>query len=415
MGNLSVTAELLLKKTILFKYKFGFTGEVYIAPHEFEAEYKQYKDILEKYFSFKEPFYCNRSRIYYSTKLKETMDLILSIVRDTYVINNSDICFHNKQYIIFSLTEYMISSVGKILGVCFAHNTLKNRYYIELKTYLSQLTDYLVCILFNEDFSAFPSISRDLIDRILSDMQQLNIQDVREFSEMDNILIMFITYFVYSDYLKRQNLIISPLQGAVLIPPFYISMDKYAHSKIGRDSTINYEYVRLSNYDNLHYCQSSLSEQIQVLRMQYDKNINVILLDDNTGTGRTIKNIKQELSKEFTNITTGVLECRWDTKLFKLKYPNYTAFELNDVDLITPLCYRQYKIFDEQIEYIKNDKKLHYWYKNGQFYRLNMIYKEIDYYTYINENCADDTIKERMLNIYENFKYIEDILQINTL
>jgi len=195
MEALSGIIELLLKQTILFKYKFGFTGEVYIAADEFKNDYANYKQILEKYFSFKDPFYCNRSRSYYSTDLIETVELISSIISDASVILRSDMSYNNKQYIIFSLTEYMISSIAKILGVSFAHPTLKNYYYIPLKTYLSQLTDYLVYIIFNEDFKEFPTLAIDLIDRIISDMQQLNISEVREYSEMDNILIILIIRF----------------------------------------------------------------------------------------------------------------------------------------------------------------------------------------------------------------------------
>lgn len=39
-----------------------------------------------------------------------------------------------------------------------------------------------------------------------------------------------------------------------------------------------------------------------------------------------------------------------------------------------------------------------------------MIYNEIDYYTYINNNCDDDTIKKRIFNIFKNFRGIEDII-----
>ena len=378
LENLSGIIELLFNKTILFKYKFGFSGEVYIASDEFEDDYIQYKKILEKYFSFKEPFYCNRSKSYYDTDLIENMDLISSIISDTYVILLSDISYSNKQYIIFSLTEYMLSSIAKLLGVSFSHSSLKNDYYIALKNYLSQLTDYLVCIIFDENFEEFPFICSDLLDEILSDMQHLEISEVREYTEMDNILIMFVTYFVYSDYLEMQDVIVSPLQGAALIPPFYISMQKYANSKIRKATEIKYEYVRFSQYDSTHYCQFSLHEQIKVLKNQYPSDIKIILIDDNTGTATTIKAIKQELSEKFTNITTCVLECRWDTKIYNVNYP---AFQLNDVDLITPLCYRHYKVFDEQIAYIKNDKKLHSCYKGGNFYKLNMIYNEIDYFS----------------------------------
>lgn len=182
-------------------------------------------------------------------------------------------------------------------------------------------------------------------------------------------------------------------------------MQKYCNS--GKVIITNYEYVRFSNYDKEHYCQCSLTEQIMQLRNQYHKNTKVILVDDNMGTATTIKSIKQELLKSFSNITTCVLECRWDTKLYN---PDYPAFQFNDVDLVTPLCYRYYKVFDEQITYIKNDKKLHSRYQDGNFYKLDIIYNKIDYLTYINDNCTDHKIKKRILDIYENFEQIEKII-----
>ena len=61
MKKLTDLQELHLKKTILHDYKFGFTGEVYISSSDFRDIYNQYKSILEKYFSYKEPYYCNRN------------------------------------------------------------------------------------------------------------------------------------------------------------------------------------------------------------------------------------------------------------------------------------------------------------------------------------------------------------------
>jgi len=399
--------EPLLNKAIVFKYKFGFAGEAYIDANGFEEEYYKYEQILDKYFSYKKPFYCNRNMIYYSKHLTETVDLIKHIILDAPQIVNSEILHVNKQFIIFSLTEHMLSCVSKMIGIVFNYTSLRNNYYKVLKTYLLELTDYIVKIIFDEELKEFPIFSFSLIDDIWAHMKLLNIVEVREYSEMDNVLTMLVTYFAISDYIGAYDVIISPLQGAALIPPFFISMEKYINMMDNNPRTINYEYVRFSRYDNTYYCESTLSEQVQLISTQYMYKMKVILIDDNTGTAITLTSVKKELSKRFKNVSTCALEYYWEAKIHNDTYP---AFQFEDIDLITPVCYRHFKVLNEQIDYIKNSNKLHERYIDGKFNKLNMIYDEIDYRLYINNNCADETVKARLLTIYERFKYIVDTM-----
>ncbi|WP_313339367.1 hypothetical protein [Lacrimispora sp.] len=407
MNDLYETIKPFLNKTILSKYKFGFAGEVYIEADKFEEEYNQYFLILEKYFSLKKPFYCNRNHTYYSTDISETTDLIKNIVIDAPIILSLELSYDNKRYIIFSLTEYMLSCISKLVGVIFSYTNLDDVYYNELKEYLIDLTDYITRIIFDEELNQFPPLSLGLIDSIIMDMKELSISNIREYSEMDNILIMFVTYFALCDYIGEHDIIISPLQGAALIPPFYISMQKYTNMMNKGSGLAGYEYVRFSKYDNTHYCELSLLDQVHLLSHHYPESTNILLIDDSTGTAITLKSIKIELLKYFKKISTCALEYYWEGKIFKADYP---AFQLDDIDLITPLCYRYFKILEEHIEYLKNVQDYNFRYDLVEFSKINMIYDKMDYCSYINSNCKEPSANIRTLNIYEKIKEIMLIL-----
>lgn len=407
MNDLYETIKPFLNKTILSKYKFGFAGEVYIEADKFEEEYNQYFLILEKYFSLKKPFYCNRNHTYYSTDISETTDLIKNIVIDAPIILSLELSYDNKRYIIFSLTEYMLSCIAKLVGVIFSYTNLDDVYYKELKEYLIDLTDYITRIIFDEELNQFPPLSLGLIDSIIMDMKELSISNIREYSEMDNILIMFVTYFALCDYIGEHDIIISPLQRAALIPPFYISMQKYTNMMNKGSGLAGYEYVRFSKYDNTHYCELSLLDQVHLLSHHYPESTNILLIDDSTGTAITLKSIKIELLKYFKKISTCALEYYWEGKIFKADYP---AFQLDDIDLITPLCYRYFKILEEHIEYLKNVQDYNFRYDLVEFSKINMIYDKMDYCSYINSNCKEPSANIRTLNIYEKIKEIMLIL-----
>jgi hypothetical protein len=112
LSTLYKTVDSILNKSILRKYKFGFAGEAYIDSSEFEIEYNMYLPILKKYFSVKKPFYCNRNNAYYSEDLDETMDLLRAILIDAPSILNSEMLYNKKQFVIFSITQHMLSCIA---------------------------------------------------------------------------------------------------------------------------------------------------------------------------------------------------------------------------------------------------------------------------------------------------------------
>ncbi len=52
----------ILKQYTLLDYNFGLLGEIYIEP---QILYEVDTDFIEKYFSWKDPYFCNRNFHYY--------------------------------------------------------------------------------------------------------------------------------------------------------------------------------------------------------------------------------------------------------------------------------------------------------------------------------------------------------------
>lgn len=386
-----------LKECILLDYKFGFLGEVYIEKDKMlECDIH----IIDKYFSLKDPYYCNRNSLYYTTSLTSTFKCIDECMKDLNNIAKSNINFELKYYLMFTLVSHLMNSIGKLIGLVFSYKVLKYEYLDSLKSYLQDCSDYYVQIIFKEEITEFKNFDRNILNGLRNKLLLIDNVEVREYSEMDHPLILLKSFFVYEEYLQNIEMIVSPLQGSCLIPPIYISLLNYIFIK----RNIIFEYLRFSQYDNSIFFDLTLEEQVKDLRKKYNKEYKILLIDDNVGTGVTIKKIKSALEVCFKNIETCVVECRWETKIYNKEYP---AFNINDIDIITPLEYRHFRRFDEEINYIKANTEIHNNYFQNKFYELNYIYNHMELEEYINTSEIFNENKQRILKIISKYKEME--------
>lgn len=389
------------KRCILLDYNFGFLGETYLEKEKMkECQTK----IIEKYFSIKEPYYCNRNSHYYETNVKNVLKYISEYTTDINELIQSNTEHDLKRYLIFSIVSHLINDTTKLIGIVFAYSDLRKEFLEPLKSFLQYCTDYFVRIIFQEDIVSFEKFDENILERLNSSISLIDDIEARQYSEMDHSLILVKSFFVYEEYFKGLNGIVAPLQGASFIPPMYISLLKYIKSEEAYTTPKTFDYLRLSNYDNSHYLDTSVDNQVADLSSRYDTEDRLLLIDDNTGTATTIKGLKKELEVCFKNIITCVVECRWDTKLYNM---NYSAFSMNDVDIITPLEYRHYKRFEEEINHMMTKPFIHEIYNGGNFYESDYIYNHIDFEKYLDTSEIKVKNKQRLLDITSKYKYLQ--------
>lgn len=389
----------ILKQCTLLDYNFGFLGEIYIEP---QILYEVDVDFIGKYFSWKKPYFCSRNYHYYESDINVIFGYIFEYENDINEIVHLNMNEDDKRCILFCILSHLLNDMSKILGILFSYKNLRSEFYRTNKELLQAISDFYIGMIFNSELIEFHYINKNFFERMLKMIEGMDGIRTREYSEMDHPLILIKSYMVYYEYIKGINLFVSPLQGASLIPTVYVSLAKLIGKKEGLNQEMNIEYVRYSNYDSLHYIDVGIDEQIMEI-LRYNGNIPLILIDDNVGTGTTLENLVDPLRRVFDTVYTGVIECRWDTKMYHIDYP---AFDMNKIDLITPLEYRHYGIIDEEIAYIRMSNKLSEKYKDV-FYNLEFVYDECDFVDYLNNSEIKRDKKIRLLDIVSKYKKIE--------
>lgn len=383
------------------EYNFGFLGEAYIEAEEMEYILKQSPEILEKYFSLKKPYYCNRNSNYYSTELVTVLKYIEMCPKDIDEIFTFKINQKTKKYVMFSIMNHLISNISKLIGVVFSNEKLRTNYLESLKEYMQCCTDYFVGIICGHNSDILISFDSSILSEISNVATSIEKTQVREYSEMDHPLILLNSFCAYKQFIDEKNLILAPLQGGSIIPPLYISLLKLTQKSSEIDQSIRFDYLKFSTYDAGELIDIPLHKQVEQLGEKYSSDANILLIDDNTGTATTMKKIRSELEYKFNNITTGVLECRWDTKIIKSDYP---AFNLNDIDIITPLCYRHFRRFANEIEYMKNECTVNVEFASGEFYNLEFVFDQFDFENFIETSEITGSNKNRLMTVVSNYR-----------
>lgn len=393
----------MLKKCRILNYNFGFLGETYIEIEKFDDCDLTLK---EKYFSLKLPYYCSRNSHYYSTSLDELIFYYKTYHIDVQQILNTDFSKEIKIYLLFTLITHLINDTAKLIGLVYSYGCLRLNYLEKLKSMLQEQTDYFINLIFHEDIKLIKPVDEMLINNLLESTLELGIRTVREYSEMDHPIILLKSYFVYEEYFRNKDIYLAPLQGASIIPAMYISMSKILFHSNNSKYPRSYFYLRTSNYDNTHHLDLSVRDQVRILRNQLKNNAKIVLIDDNVGTGKTLRDLKKGLEAYFSDIMTCVIECRWEAKILNEEYP---AFDLNEVDIITPLEYRYYKRFDEEIDYLNNNKDINKKYYENSFYSLDFVYNNHDFDEFISNSEINETNLKRLSNIVSKYKRINSI------
>lgn len=131
--------------------------------------------------------------------------------------------------------------------------------------------------------------------------------------------------------------VVTPGFGSIYIGPFMTAM-------YGNESTIllysQYKKTNIEQIDNYENIKNLIAQETKL------ENQNIVLLDDNVGTGTTLSKVTSMLKNEKYNvILSGAYQYTFDRlQEFSIKSRNQEMFEPSQIDLLTPVNYPRHQI-----------------------------------------------------------------------
>lgn len=182
--------------------------------------------------------------------------------------------------------------------------------------------------------------------------------------EMDNKAILYLWIDSLKFYKDEENVeVLTPGYGSIYIGPFLKAMYGYnftnmLKSKYIEDTTQNKEKDILS-----------VMSSNRIL----GKSTTALLVDDNIGTGDTMKEIKQRLKEEgVPEVISGAVQYNWRNYL-RVSVGDKTdinRFEINNFNIVSPINYAGHKLYTRAINMLHSSGKEYIQYLNLKSYRL---------------------------------------------
>ncbi|RJE89669.1 phosphoribosyltransferase [Paenibacillus sp. 1011MAR3C5] len=326
----------------------GFAGELYLNKNDLISSSQIPLPMLELYFKFSNhSLVYNRSAFYYSSNIHEVVHLVERIPHDYEFIASINLDPITKRHILFTLVEYYISALCKLLDTCFYSDDIKNNYYFELHNRLFQSIEVLNMLIFKSEITKKIE-SIDFIHQLKIDILNTGINTLRTNIEMDNKLVLLLDFFAYYDVIQDYDLIVSIVFGGILIPPMYKSLSSLLYEQPNRMlEDIPYQLIKISKYD-LDDDYESYESQMEYFKA-YSPNVHVLLTDDCVGSAKTLLAAKQILNNHFKDVSLKAIEYHWEKKV-RPGVNLEDTFAIEELKYLSPLKYRHYIKLNDYIQ-----------------------------------------------------------------
>ncbi|WP_019534801.1 hypothetical protein [Paenibacillus ginsengihumi] len=334
-------------RSIRIPCNFGFAGELYIDLDALGKEVHLPLMIKKRYLT--EDIIAgkayNRTSRYYYKDFHDIIRVMEQVQADYSTIYELNLEERVKRYLLFTVIEYLMISTAKIMYLYYIQN--EDKLYDESKAYLSLLWRNLIRLCFEDSIPPAPIIGLASHSKYALEN---NFASTRNYAEMDNKLVLFIDFFLFREEIKQFDLIISPLFGGVMIPFCYSSLSDYFSTEPCKKAEC--EFLSFSLYDNAQSDRQFhlLNEKLRLLRKNYSKDVKVLLVDDNIGSGRTLQLLKTVVFTHFTHVRIKAVEYHWEKKLLRENVACNEIFQAHQIDFLSPLMYRHYLILEKYIE-----------------------------------------------------------------
>lgn len=181
--------------------------------------------------------------------------------------------------------------------------------------------------------------------------------------EMDNKAFLLIFGKALKLNAESQNVeVLTPGYGSIYIGPMLKCMYGYNYTNVLRS-----KYIKDANPTQDGTLLSGLSNG-RIL--QPDRTI--LLLDDNVGTGNTMKEIVDELKElGIENTTAGAIQFNWRNylKVSTGDKQDINRFDVSNFDILSPLNYAGHKLYEHAIDWLHSSGEEYVNYLRGKDYR----------------------------------------------
>lgn len=185
--------------------------------------------------------------------------------------------------------------------------------------------------------------------------------------EMDNKAILYIFCKTLDlDKCEFKNLeILTPGYGSIYIGPFIKEMYGLDYTNIFKSKYIS---------ESSKTIDSEIPKRLVSNQRIFDNDMNVIVLDDNIGTGDTMQELKESLSQNGVNVVaSGAVQYNWRNyyKVSVGKKDGINRFDTNKFDYVNPINYAGHKLYSHAIDLLHSSGEEYESYLNSKSYRVS--------------------------------------------
>ena len=297
--------------------------------------------------------YLSRSKEYYNVKSMTE----LSIEREALKLKvTRELTKRN-----FVILEHMLNCSAKVYFKKF-EEYIKNG---KSESYRIQLQQAEVCLM--EDVRNLLVI---LQGKGLIEINPRNIlppgdeNSAKRAIEMDNKAMLYILAQTLKMTKSPDEIeVLTPGYGSIYIGPFLKAMYGYNFTNI-----LKSKYIEESGITEQSVHASSLMSSERV----FEQGKNILLLDDNIGTGTTMAEIRQQLNEAGVGrIISGAIQYNW-RNYFRVSVgekKDIDRFEVNEFDIVTPFNYAGHKLYKHAIDRLHSSGQEYIEYLKSKSYR----------------------------------------------
>lgn len=190
--------------------------------------------------------------------------------------------------------------------------------------------------------------------------------------EMDNKAMLYVFgKAIELDNIPGDKEILIPGYGGIYIGPFLREMYGVDYTNL-----LKSKYIDDANPKSGMF---TFDERVNNDRV-FEKGKKIVLLDDNIGTGQTMKEIKQELEQyRINDVISGAIQYNW-LNYYRIsigekkndKYGNkIERFNIEDYDFVSPINYYGHKLCDTAIDMLHSSGEEYISYLKSKSYRMD--------------------------------------------